>query len=125
MKILITDDVKGWRDYHKNVISKLYPDADIETAEFAQEGYDRIMENNSSPYDVVITDLQMESDFIPLYAGEWLIERIKEMRNYYKTRIIIISAAYNIRTVAEKYNVDYIPKAVARSDTNIYEKFLR
>ena len=121
MKILVVDDVKGWRDYHISVLKSMFDNLDIHTAESAREGYDKIMENNSEPYDVILTDLQMETDFEPLYAGEWLVERVKEMKNYYKTKIVIISASYNINLTAEKYGVDYIRKSTARNFPDAYE----
>lgn len=121
MRILIVDDIKSWRDYHASVIKGKYSDAEIDFAESAREGYEKIFQNNLSPYDVILTDLQMESDFEPLYAGEWFVERIQEMKNYYKTKIVIISATYNIKMIADKYNVDCIPKSTARNFPDAYQ----
>ena len=67
--------------------------------------------------------MQMESDFLPLMAGEWFIEQIQKMKEYYKTKIIIISASNAIRLIAEHYNVDYIPKYNCR-DLNSYKNLL-
>ena len=64
--------------------------------------------------------MQMESDFEPKYAGEWFIEQVKTFKNYKNTRIVIISAAYNIPTIAENYGVDYIRKGTARSFPDAY-----
>ena len=123
MKILIVDDVKGWRDYHSYIMNDMFLNAKIETAESAREGYDKLMENNDEPFDIIITDMQMENDFEPKYAGEWFIEQVKTFKNYSKTRIVIISAAYNIPAIAENYGVDYIRKGTARSFPGAY-KFL-
>ena len=123
MKILIADDVKGWRDYHSYIMNELFENAEIQTAESAREGYDKLLENNECPFDIIITDMQMESDFEPKYAGEWFIEQIKTFKNYKNTRIVIISAAYNIPAIAENYGVDYIRKGTARSFPDAY-KFL-
>ena len=123
MKILIVDDVKGWRDYHSYIMSELFENANIQTAESARDGYDKLMENNDEPFDIILTDMQMENDFEPKYAGEWFIEQIKTFKNYSKTRIVIISAAYNIPVIAENYGVDYIRKTTARSFPDAY-KFL-
>ena len=123
MKVLIVDDVKGWRDYHSYIMNELFENAEIQTAESARDGYDKILENNESPFDIIITDMQMESDFEPKYAGEWFIEQIKTFKNYKNTRIVIISAAYNIPAIAENYGVDYIRKGTARSFPDAY-KFL-
>lgn len=123
MKILIVDDVKGWRDYHSYIMNELFENAEIQTAESARDGYDKLLENNESPFDIIITDMQMESDFEPKYAGEWFIEQVKTFKNYKNTRIVIISAAYNIPQIAENYGVDYIRKGTARNFPDAY-KFL-
>ena len=120
MKILIVDDVKGWRDYHSYIMNELFENANIQTAESARDGYDKLMENNDVPFDIILTDMQMENDFEPKYAGEWFIEQVKTFKNYSKTRIVIISAAYNIPTIAENYGVDYIRKSTARSFPDAY-----
>jgi hypothetical protein len=68
----------------------------------------------------------MESDFLPKLAGEWLVEQIKTYSRYYKdTRIVIVSASPNIKDIAERNNVLYLPKTIARnSDAEIYRQFL-
>ena len=121
MKILIVDDIKGWRDYHKNIIENLFPSGEIYTAEFAREGYDLLMEHNEKPFNIIITDLQMENDFNPKYAGEWFVEQIKTFKNYSKTKIVIISAAYNLSHIADTLGVDYIRKSTARNFPDAYE----
>jgi CheY-like chemotaxis protein len=124
MKILIVDDVKGWRDYHSYIMNDMFSSdsftPEIQTAESARDGYDKLMENNEEPFDIIITDMQMENDFEPKYAGEWFIEQIKTFKNYSKTRVVIISAAYNIPMIAENYGVDYIRKSTARSFPDAY-----
>lgn len=124
-KVLIVDDIKGWRDYHSAVISNLFNgDCDIITADSARSGYDKIMENNLSPFDLIITDLQMEADFEPDYAGEWLVKQIKTFKNYYKTKIVIISATYNINVIADNLGVSYIRKATARNFPDSYKELV-
>lgn len=120
MKILIVDDIKGWRDYHAQVIKTLFDNAEIQTAESAREGYDKLIENNDTPFDIILTDMQMENDFEPKYAGEWFIEQIKTFKSHINTKIVIISAAYNINIIAENYGVDYIRKGTARSFPDAY-----
>ena len=113
-KVLIVDDVKGWREQHYLILKELLGDnATFDMASSAQEGYEFVYNNMNDPYDLIITDLQMESDFTPKYAGEWLIEQIKLLAAYKTTRICIISATYNIRLIAEGLNVRYISKSVA------------
>ena len=82
MKILVVDDIKGWRDYHSLILSNLFLDAEIQTAESAREAYDTLLQNNADPFDIILTDMQMENDFEPKYAGEWLIEQIKTFKAY-------------------------------------------
>lgn len=123
MKILIVDDVKGWRDYHKNQLEDLFENCEIQTADSARSGYDKLMENNNAPFDIIVTDMQMESDFEPEYAGEWFIKQIKGFKNYLHTKIVIISATYNIRTIAENYGVECIPKSTALKFPDSYDLF--
>lgn len=119
-KILIVDDIKSWQYYHSCIIKNLFPDAIIETADSAREGYDKLLKHNKKPFDIIITDMQMENDFEPKYAGEWFVEQIKTLKNYYKTKIVIISATYNIRQIAETYGVECIPKATAKNFPDSY-----
>lgn len=123
MKILVVDDVKGWRDYHSKIMSNLFSSAEIYTADSAKDAYSLLLEHNNVPFDIILTDMQMETDYEPDYAGEWLIKEIKKLKNYYKTKIVIISAAYNINYIAQNYGVDYIRKSTARAFPDSY-KFL-
>ena len=124
-KILIVDDIKGWRDYHAQVLTALFNgDCEIITADSARDGYDKLMENNNAPFDIIITDLQMESDFEPDYAGEWFVKQIKNFKNYYRTKIVIISATYNINVIADNLGVSYIRKSTARNFPDSYKEIV-
>ncbi len=115
-KMLIVDDSSSWRRYHKDCIEQLYKDKyDITLAASAAQANDLLYAEVDEPYDIILTDMQMESDYLPLYAGEWLIEQIQNFDAYKNSRVIIISAAMNIKFIAEKYNVEYIRKADCRS----------
>lgn len=114
-RILIVDDSKNWLDYHSYAIKELFPDYIIETADSAQAGIAKITANIDNPYDIVITDLQMEIDFLPLYAGEWFVRELQMYKEYKNTRIIIVSATSSIKNVAQKYNVEYIPKYMCKT----------
>ena len=110
-KILLVDDTKSWIIFHKNTISSILGDYfQITTADCAKEALNIIRKNISNPFDIIITDLQMENDFEPRLAGEWLVERIQEIKEYSTSKIIIISAVYNIETIAKKYKVECISK---------------
>ena len=124
MKILIVDDALGWRNFHKQTISELLPNAEIDTADWARDGYNLVYNNMNSPYDIIISDLQMEEDFGPKYAGEWFIEQVKLLSAYKNTKIVIISATYNIKSIAENLNVDFIPKRIAAHTIDAYKEVL-
>ena len=114
-KILIVDDSQKWVEYHKRHVLELFnDDVEITTANPARESLDCVTLNIDEPFDIILTDMQMETDFAPLYAGEWLIKQIKTYKEYLNTRIVIISATYNIRVIAEKYGVLCIPKATCQ-----------
>lgn len=111
MKILIVDDSEKWVWFHKTAIQEIFNNnVIIETANSASQGVDRITASLDEPFDYILTDMQMESDYLPLYAGEWFIKQIRFFKEYKNTNIIIISATGNIARIAEKYSVDYIPK---------------
>ena len=121
--ILIVDVVKGWRDFNSNVMFEIFGnDVNIETADSAKAAYDLLLQAHS--FDIIITDLQMEDDFSPKYAGEWLIEQIKSFNRYNNTNVIMISASYNIRHIAEVLEVKCIPKSTALKCLSAYKEAL-
>ena len=123
--ILIADDVPGWIRFHKNNIEYLnFEDVHIDAALSAYDALSKIEQELDSPYDVIFTDMQMESNFLPKLAGEWLIEQIQMLKEYKNTKIVIISASPDIERIAQKYNVEYLSKYVARnSDAEVYRSF--
>ena len=111
MKSLIVDDSKGWRDFHKRTVYQLFgEDTEIVAAESGSDGYDKLLVHEKNPFDLIISDLQMESDFAPLSAGEWFVKQVQNFPAYKNSKIIIISAMYNIEMTAELLGVDYISK---------------
>ncbi len=125
-RVLIVDDVPGWIRFHEHNINSLnIPNLEIDTAISAREAVSKLELSIDNPYDVIFTDLQMESDFLPKFAGEWLIEQIKTFGEYNSTKIVIISASPNIRLIAERNGVLYLSKTVARNaDAEVYREFL-
>ncbi len=125
-RILIVDDIPGWVRFHEQNIRHLnIPNIEIDTANSAREALSKLEVSIDNPYDVIFTDLQMESDFLPKYAGEWLIEQIKTFKAYNSTKIVIISASPNIRIIAERNQVLYLSKTIARNaDSESYRAFL-
>lgn len=126
MKILIVDDVPGWIRFHQNNLEYLnIENLQIDTAVSAKDALAKIEISIDSPYDIIFTDLQMESDFLPKLAGEWLVEQIKMYPMYKNTKIVLISASPYIEQIAKKLGVNYLSKFTARnSDAQIYRQFL-
>ncbi len=124
-KILVTDDSPNWIRHHICNIKYILKDENVKilSASSAKEGDRLLSANIDEPFDIIFTDMQMESDFSPIYAGEWLIKQVKFYPEYKNTKIVIISASPNIDKIAEKYNVDYIPKRLCQTILP-YKKFL-
>ena len=124
-KVLIVDDQASWRKFNTDAVQNILgTDTVIDTASSAREGYSKLLENNKEPYDYILTDLQMESDYLPKTAGEWLIEQIQMMVSYYKSIIVVVSASPIIRNVAETYKVFCISKSIAITTSDSYKEFL-
>lgn len=129
MKILVADDSFSWQEYHKNLLEEIFIELDIDsykidTVTWAKDAYDLIMQNINEPYRLIISDLQMEDDYRPDYAGEWLVKQIKTFKSYLNSKIIICSGCYNIKQIAETLNADYVPKRVAITDINSYKNIV-
>ncbi|MCD8377960.1 MAG: hypothetical protein LUB59_04135 [Candidatus Gastranaerophilales bacterium] len=125
-KVLIVDDSTSWTVFHENNVDEVFlelgiDDYEVNMASTARDGYDFVMENNNVPYDLIISDLQMEEDFSPKYAGEWFVEQVRTLKNYDNTRILICSGCYNIKQIAESLAVNYIPKRKAITDISSYK----
>jgi DNA-binding NtrC family response regulator len=124
-RLLIVDDMNGWRNFHKEFLQNFYnDDIEIQTANSAKEAYDTVYNNLNTPFDLIITDLQMELDFEPKHAGEWLVEQIQKLNQFNNKKIIIISATYNIKSIAENLNVNFLPKSVITRDLAAYKTLL-
>ena len=125
MRILIVDDQLGWRNFNsKSVYEILGNNIQIDTASSGADGYSKLLESREHPYDYLLTDMQMETDYAPKMAGEWLIEQAQNLSFCYKTKIIIISASPRIKQIAELYNVDYIPKRAAAASPESYKELI-
>lgn len=110
-RILIVDDTKSWLLFHKDVIQQLYSDLfEITFANSANEALSIIRHNTANPFALILTDLQMEMDYEPKLAGEWLIENIRNIHEYSSVPIVIVSAMYNIEYIAKRLNVECISK---------------
>lgn len=121
-KILIVDDSKGWLDYHRSALTQIFGDEyTLETVYSGREGYNAVYNNLKEPYVLIISDLQMEMDFEPKLAGEWFAEQVRKLKEYQNTPIILISAMYNIRSIATRLGVECLSKSIAASDLTSYK----
>lgn len=127
LKILAVDDMQQWRNYHTEALSVILKAVPYELilAESATSALEIINENIDSKFDLIISDLQMESTFEPEYAGEWLIRNIQNIKQYHLTPKIIVSAAYNVKFIAEQLNVHYLSKPSIIHNPLAYELKIR
>ena len=125
MKILVADDSFDWLNTHTMVCMGVFgEDTQIVSACSAGEAFNIYQEEyKESPFDLVITDLQMESDFEPQLAGEWLIKEIKVISP--KQKIMVVSSSFNIDKVANAYNVDHFSKRLIVSDIDGFVQKLK
>ena len=123
IKILVVDDMSQWRNFHKNALSVVLKDRDFDLTvkSSATEAREDIQKNSSTQYDLIITDLQMELDYEPDHAGEWLVKEVQKLSGYKNTKIIIVSAAYNIKIIAQNSKVDCIAKPTLINNLLVYE----
>lgn len=122
-KFLVVDDSPSWVRHHIFNIKHILGEENVEifTAFSAREADQVLSANIDKPFDFIFTDMQMETDFLPLNAGEWVIKQAQFYPEYKTTRIVIISASPVIEKLAEKYNVEFIPKRLCQTTTE-YEK---
>ncbi len=112
-KILIVDDSKTWQLFHKDLIEQLYGDLfNITFADSAAEAFNIISNNINTPFCLVISDLQMETNFEPKLAGVWLVENIRTLSAYFNNNIVIVSAMSDIESIAHNLGVECIPKSM-------------
>lgn len=112
-RILIVDDTKSWQVFHKDLIRNLYGDRfGITTASSAGEAYELICKNSDNPFLLVMTDLQMEADYEPELAGEWLIENIQKLPEYSLCRYLIVSGYIGVERISKRLNAECISKSI-------------
>lgn len=123
IRILAVDDMPQWRNYHSAALNVILKDIEFELTlkNSATEAFETVQANLNTPFDLIISDLQMESDYEPEYAGEWLIRKIQTLPQYLNTPKIIVSAAFNIKYIAEKLNVEYLSKPALIHNPLSYE----
>ncbi len=127
-KILIVEDGREWQKYHLSLL-EAYKSAksvsfEVRVASCAREGLEVVNESLDAPFDLIFSDLQMETDFSPDFAGEWFVQQVKQLPQYQKTKIVVVSATYNIGFIANKLGVDYLSKRVLINYPEAYYSIL-
>ena len=119
IKILLAEDGAEWQKVHKTLMND-YFNGDEYTLCIESCARDACERLKQEKFDAVITDLQMELDFEPDFAGEWLVKQIKQMEEYKNTPVLIVSATYNIGFVASRLGVNYLSKRTLLSMPDSY-----
>ncbi|MDD3012390.1 MAG: hypothetical protein PHC34_01640 [Candidatus Gastranaerophilales bacterium] len=110
-RILVVDDSANWIKTHTFALKYHFGEkVKIDCANSAKQGYQCITNKLLEPYDIIIVDMEMEDDFTPLNAGEWLIKQIQVFKEYDCARIFIVSSIAEINEIAKKYGVSCLPK---------------
>jgi len=125
MRFLVVDDGYDWVKFHSSNISKTMPHAQIEVAMSGFEALNMVLKQDENYYDIILSDMQMEDVEDELYAGIWLIKRLLASGKCKNTKIIIISAVYNIKEVARNLNVNYMSKSSLISSPQSFEYKLK
>jgi len=124
-RVLIVDDTLSWVKFNQNLLDSFFPRMfEITTAQSAWDARMTVVDNLEMPFDLIMTDLQMDNFGDDTLAGEWLVEQIQAMREYSNVKILIISGMPNIKTVAEQHNVAYISKPRLVSNNNALKMVL-
>ncbi len=120
-RILIAEDSNEWQRFHSSLLKNYDKyDVDFVICDCAKDALTLVQESLKAPYDIILTDLQMETDFLPDFAGEWLVKQIKTFKEYAKTPVVIISATYNIAFVAHTLGVKYLSKRTLVNNPDTY-----
>jgi len=112
IKILIVEDSPEWIKFHINLLSELLEQDsyEINFEMTARAGFNKIIKNAETRYDLIISDLEMEEIQEESYAGSWFVRNILKREECKNSKIIIISGSPDIQKVAKEFNVDFIPK---------------
>ena len=101
IKILIVEDTPQWIKFHTNLLNNYFENnsCEIDFEMSARSGFNRIIENQETRYDLIMS-----------YAGIWFIRNILKRKECKNSKILIISASFDINYVAKELNVDFIAK---------------
>lgn len=109
-RILIVDDSPEWIKFHLQGLELSFGEDffNIDVTFSAHDGIKAVEENE--PYDLILSDLQMEIIPGETYAGMWMVKRLKNHPKCADTKFIVISASYEIAQIARILGTAYIPK---------------
>ena len=120
-RILIAEDSREWQKFHSELLKSYEKEKlDFIISDNAKDALKLVQDNIKHPYDLILTDLQMETDFLPEFAGEWLVKQIRGYSEYKNTPIVIISATYNIGFIAHSLGVNYLSKRSLVNNPDTY-----
>jgi CheY-like chemotaxis protein len=125
MRFLVADDGYDWVKFHSQNIKNAMPHAQIDIAMSGFDALNMALKQDENYYDIILSDMQMEDVEDESYAGIWLIKRLLASGKCKNTKIIIISAVYNIKEVAKNLNVNYISKSLLISHPIAFEYKLK
>ena len=120
-RLLIAEDSFQWQKFHESLLcnyDKLKIDFVI--VDSARDSLKLVQKNLDNPFDLILSDLQMEQDFLPEFAGEWFLKNVKTFSSYRKTPLVIVSAAYNISFIASNLGVGYLSKRSLVNNPDLY-----
>lgn len=120
-RILIAEDTPEWQKFHSSLL-KTYDKFQLEfdIAPDARAALELAQKSIDNPYDLILSDLQMESDFHPLMAGEWFVKEVKNIPQYSMVTVVLVTAAYNIAFIAHTLGAGYLSKRTLVSNPDSY-----
>ena len=107
-KIFAVDDHIEWLNFYKSILPEYFDDFSYTTAMSAKEGIKTVDAHPDNYFDFILSDLEMETDTPERCAGMYFIKNILHKTD--KKKITIISASFNIDSVAKELGVKYIAK---------------
>jgi len=109
LRIFIAEDSPEWIRFHLDLLHQLLEEEtfEVDYEMSARASFNKILKN---PYDLIISDLEMEDILGESYAGKWLVRNILKKEECKNSKIIIISGSPDIQAVAKELKVDFIPK---------------
>ncbi len=120
-RVLIAEDTFEWQKFHTRMLQS-YDNLQLDfyVAESARDAVNIVEEHIDDGFVLVVTDLIMETVFLPDYAGEWLVKQLRTYKEYKNTPIVLVSATYNIAHIASALGCSAISKRALIVDPDRY-----